>query len=333
MRRLFLLILFPAFLTAQDPALKPLSLSEAESRYLEAWDVREGNQAIPVPKVARPDHSSLQWLVSAANQSLPANPFPRGNQDWQEAEAVRRFLQAPPERSDEELKTLPMTLSGSYVALWRWGQPRARAGHLTNAQRRAWEDKLLGGSGPSVMRDLALRHALCFALAEADLERFAHLKDGLEEAFPETFPNFQSAFSLLGAPAPTVHLWTLPGKESVDLALNRLGGTHVRIAPAPDRGLLELPSDTAWVIPTRDGSQPNASSYLEGSSLQEADALVPRLKARQRSAYLAPVQSVFETYALMYFPIQIDLDPQGNILTIRMGDAALAKQLQPIPAP
>ena len=268
----------------------------------------------------------MKWLVATSKQVLPANPFPRGGPSWKEAEAVRRFLQANPDRWKGELKTLPLTLGGSYLALWRWGQPRVREGHLEKSLRQQWEDKLLVGNGPAVVRDIALRHALCFALAESDGERFARLKDRMEADFSDIFPKFQNAFSLLGAPAPVVHLWTLPRMESVDLSLGRLGGTRIRVEPDPGQGLPVFPSGTVWVVPTRDGSQPESSSYLEGPSLSEAQQLIPRLETGNRTAYLAPVRSVFETYALMYFPIQIELDAQGTILSIRMGDAALAKK-------
>lgn len=323
MRRLCLMSFVPMLLVAQ--AQVPISLPEAEAQYLQAWDFREGNETLAVPVVARKDQPSLRWLAAAANQDLPVNPFPKGGKAWREAESLRRFLQSPPERWASDLNTLPLTLSGSYLSLWRWGQPRVRAGRMDKPLRRQWEDRLLEGNGPGVVRDSALRHALCFALDEADGDRFAQLKDRLEEGFPEIFPKFQNAFSLLGAPAPVVHLWLLPAMNSVDLSLSKLGGSKVRLAPDSGKGLPELPPDTIWVVPTREGSQSESSSYLEGASLEEAKQLIPRLEAAKRMAYLAPVRSVFEAYALMYFPLQIDLDAQGNVLRIRMGDAARAK--------
>ena len=318
-------LMVPAILMAQTAAPKPIPLAEAEGQYLEAWDYREGNEAIPVPVVSAKDRPALRWLISAADQVLPANPFPKNGPSWREAEAVRRLLSLPPAQWAQALKPLHLTLGGSYLALWRWGQPRARDGRLDKDTRIIWEDKLLGGKGPAVERDLALRHALCFALAAADGERFAQLKDRLENDFPDFFPQFQNAFALIGAPAPVVHLWTLPNMESVDISLAKLGGSQLRFEPDPVNGLPELPPGTVWVIPTREGSQPEASIYLEGNSLDEANRLIPRLEAAKRTAFLAPVRTVFETYALMYFPIQIDLDEQGNILKIRMGDAARAK--------
>jgi hypothetical protein len=179
---------------------------------------------------------------------------------------------------------------------------------------------------PTVIREAALRHALCFALDEADGSRFIQLKERLEEAFPDLFPRFQNAFALLGAPAPIMHLWRLPGLDSVDLSLGRLGARTVRMEPDPGSGLPQLPPDAVWVVPTREGAQPAASTYLEGASLEEAKRLLPRLAAAGRTAYLAPVRSIFETYALMYFPLQLELDSEGRILRIRMGDAALAKR-------
>jgi hypothetical protein len=321
----------PMLLVAQAP--EPVPLPEAEMQYLQAWDSRSGSEAIAVPAVARKDQPAMKWLVAAATQALPVNPFPKGGQAWREGESMRHLLQAPTERWLEELKSLSLTLSGSHLALWRWGQARVREGRMDNSLRRQWEDRLLAGSVPRVVRDSALRHALCFALDEADGVRFAQLKDRLEDAFPDLFPSFQNAFALLGSPAPVMHLWRLPGLESVDLPLSKLGGTKVRMETDPGVGLPPLAPDTVWVVPTLEGAQPEASSYLEGSSLEEANQLIPRLESAKRTAYLAPVRSVFEAYALMYFPLQIDLDAQGQILRIRMGDAALAKPSQPSPAP
>ena len=324
MRLSCLLPFVPVVLMAQ--VAPPIPLPEAEAQYLEAWDEREGTEALAGPVVARKDLPALRWLTAAANQELPVNPFPKGGQPWREAESLRRFLQLAPELWAQELKILPLTLSGSRLALWRWGQPRVRAGRMDNPLRRQWEDRLLEKNGPVVVRATALRHALCFALSEADGERFAQLKDHLEEGFPELFPRFQSAFALLGAPAPMVHLWLLPGLESVDRSLGKLEGRRVRMEPDSGQGLPQLSPDTVWVVPTRDGSQPDASSYLEGASLEEANRLIPRLESAKRTAYLAPVRSVFETYALMYFPLQIDLDAEGRVLQICMGDAALVQR-------
>lgn len=322
MRRLILVSLFPALLSAQTPAPQPVPLEDAEGQYLEAWDFREGDEPIAIPAVSAKDRPALKWLVSAAVQDLPANPFSKGSAAWREAESVRSFVQSQADRWAMGLKGLTLSQSGSYLALWRWGQPRVRNGRMDAVLRRQWEDKLLAAQSPGVVRGLALRHALCFALAAGDAERFGQLKERLEGDLPDTFPPFQNAFSLLGAPAPVVHLWKLPGMESVDVSLGRLGGRRVRFEPDPGAGLPELPPDTAWVVPTRDGSQPAASAYLEGPSLAEAEKLAPRLSAAGRTAYLAPVRSVFEEYALMYFPIEILLDPQGLVLSIRMGDAA-----------
>lgn len=321
MRLPCLILTVPIALVAQT--LQPIPLAEAEMQYLQAWDSREREESIPIPAVARKHRSTMRWLAAAADQELPANPFTRGSGDWREAEAVRGFLRAP---SASGLRTLPLTLGGSYLALWRWGQPRVRDGRLDKPLRMQWEDRLLGGNGPGVVRDLALRHALCFALDEGDGDRFAGLKERLEEDFPGFFTPFQNAFSLLGSPAPVLRLWTLPQMEAVDLPLGEMGGAKVRMEPDPGNGLPELPPDTVWVVPTRDGSLPDSASYLEGASLDEARRLAPRLEAAKRIAYLAPTRTMFENYALMYFPLQIDLDGQGNVLRIRMGDAALAKR-------
>lgn len=320
-------ILLPLLLAVQ-PLLgqsEPQPLREAVDQFLNAWDMREGDQPLKVPAVARRDRPAMQWLAAAANLKLPGNPFPKGSPSWREAEDVRRFLQAPKDRWEKDLAALPFVESGSFLALWRWGQPKARTGALDRSQRQLWEDRLLEAGSPSVVRALALRHAFCFALAEGDGERFAALKDQAEDDFKDLFPSFQRAFALLGAPAPVVHLWTLPELKSVDLPLSGLGGTRLRFEMDSGKGLPVLSPGTVWIVPTLEGSQPNASSYLEGDSLAEAKRLVPRLQAANRTAFLAPSRSVFETYALMYFPIQIDLDEAGTIRRILMGDAALAR--------
>jgi len=283
---------------------QPLPLPEAVDRYLDAWDLREGDRALPLPLVASRDRAALKWLAAAANQVQPANPFPEGSPSWKEAEGVRRFLQTPKARWGQGLAALRLTESGSYLSLWRWGQPRARAGSLERPLRHLWEDRLLEQGSPGVVRSLSLRHAFCFALAEGDTERFA---------------------SLLGAPAPVVHLWTLPALESVDLPLSALGGARLRFEMDPGQGLPAFPAGTIWIVPTLEGRQPDASTYLEGDSLEEAKRLIPRLKAAGRTAFLAPSRGVFEAYALMYFPLQIDVDGQGNIQRIIMGDAARAR--------
>ena len=188
-----------------------------------------------------------------------------------------------------------------------------------------WEDQLLEARSPQVVKGYALRHALCFALAEADVERFGLLKNRLGDAIPDYFVQFQNAFALLGGPAPVVQLWRLPAMEPVQVSLAQLGGRQLRIESDPGEGLPDMPEGTAWVVPTREGSQPPGASSLEGASLEEARQLVPRLEAAGRTAYLVPVQADLALYALMYFPIRIDMDAEGLILRIRMGDAALAR--------
>jgi hypothetical protein len=325
MRPQILLSMFMAFLVFHPLLSQPLPLREAEDRYLDAWDLQEGNALLQVPSVSSRDRATLKWLVAAANQSLPANPFPKGSSSWQEADRLRRFLRVPREGWSRDLAKLHLSLSGSYLALWRWGQPKTRSGALDRSLRQAWEDRLLEGSAPVVVKGLAFRHALCFALAEGDVDRFTGLKARFEEDSLDYLLAFQKAFSLLGAAAPVVRLWKLPAMEPVDLSLGQLGGRSLRFEMDPGTGLPAFPAGTVWVVPTSEGSLPEASLYLEGDSLEEAERLVPRLQAAGRIAYLAPSRSVLEAYALMYFPLQMDLDEQGTVIGIRMGDAALAK--------
>lgn len=334
MRRLPLLPMLSVLAVSLAAAPPSLPLAQAETRLLEAYDNRESDERIPIPPVDRKNRAAIHWLGAAANTTVPGNPFPKGGRLWREAEAVRDLLNSSPDHWVESLRALPLSQGGSYLALWRWGQVRVRDGRMDKALRVQWEDKLLEGKGPGIVRDYALRHALCFALADADEARFAQLKDSADEDAADPVQKFQRAFALLGSPSPVLHLWRLPELKSVDLPLDQLGGLHVVIQADPGQGLPDLPVDTAWVVPTREGAQPPDFPDLVGSSLEEARQLIPRLNESRRHAYLAPVRSVLEKYALMYFPIFIDLGVDGAIRRICMGDAALARKPdQPKPTP
>ena len=303
----------------------PVPFPEAEAAFLEAWDFSDGSGAVPVPSVAAKDQATLRWLVNAATQTVPANPFRRSDASWREAEAVRRFLALPAQAWEKELDKLPLGLGGSCLALWRWGQPKVRAGEVGAPLRRRWEDRLLESRSPGVVRSLALRHALCFALDAGDADRFVQVREACGEDFQDLLADFQNAFALLGSPAPLLSLWKLPGLEPVDLSVSQLGVRQVRIEADPGNGLPQLPADAIWVVPTLEGSQPRASATLEGSSRAEAERLASRLRTAGRTAYLAPVREALETYALTFFPIRIDLDAGGAVTRIRMGDALLAR--------
>jgi hypothetical protein len=305
---------------------EPVSLAEAESRYLEAFD-REGKPAAPPLTQVAPKHRlALRWLAEATTKEIPANPFRKNSSEWREAESLRRLLVLPPASWPEAIGTQTLTLKGSRMAFWRWGRAQARRGALSPALRHRWENQLLIGEGSDLLFQYAQRHALCFALAEGDEARFAFLKENYPGVFPELYMAFQRAFALLGSPSPAFSLWKLPELSRTDSSLGELGSRRIWMGADPGQDLPALEAGITWIVPTKDGLQPEALNDLIEPSLGEAHALASRLKAAGRTAYLAPVRKPFEIYALMYFPILLELDGEGLVRKIRMGEAALAKE-------
>lgn len=307
-------------------AAPPKSLPEAETSFLEAYDAQEDARDLKAPMVALADRSALKWLVESATKAIPTNPFRRGSAPWREAESLRHLSALPTDSWLKAIESQPLTLRGSRLGLWRWGQSRVRDGRMGAGLRRQWEDKLLASGTSDLLFEYALRHALCFALAEADEVRFAQLKERWSAPAPDIFLDFQRAFALLGSPSPLFTLWKLPDMTTGDFSLHALGTHRIWIAADSGKGLPELPADAIWIMPTKQGLQPEGQNTLLEPELSEARSLAARLQEAKREAYLAPVRKPFETYALMYFPILIELDAEGSIRKIRMGDAALAKE-------
>ena len=295
---------------------------DAENALLEAFD---WGQTLPAtPKLKGSVAVQYQWLRAAATfdpgHGLPANPFATGR-GRREAEAVRHLLQAPKEQIGGALKALAIRESGTALALWRWGQVQAKNGSFDAATRRSWEDRLLI-AGPNMTRGYALRHALCWALMEQDEARFAAIRSLAGTASDEYLSGFQRLFGLLGGPSPTLRLWALPALEYSDLRLDQLGGTRTWICPTEAGPLPELPADTSWIIPSASGSLGEREASLSESLLGEGRALADRLRAAGRAAFFAPSRAAFEGLGLAWFPILIELDPKGDVRSIRMGDAA-----------
>ena len=192
-----------------------------------------------------------QWLRRAATfdpaGGLPTGPFLSGR-ERQEVEGLRRLAAIPHEQLEQALKALSLREAGSALALWRWGQVRVRTGAFDRATRRTWEDRLLR-DGPVLTRGYALRHALCWALAEQDESRFAALRPTGDPSLEGVHHSFQGLFGLLGGPSPVLRLWTLPGLDYRDLGLDQLA-SRVWICPLGEEALPALPPGTAWIIPS-----------------------------------------------------------------------------------
>jgi hypothetical protein len=311
--------------TLQTPPaiVAPASRSqEAEAALLEAFDW--GRPLPPAPKLKGTAAVKYQWSRAAATfdpaQGLPVSPFATG-QGRREAEAFRRLLQAPKDEIPGALKALPLRETGTALGLWRWGQLQVRTGAFDASLRRMWEDRLLT-AGPALTRGYALRHALCWALAEQDEGRFAAVRMKANPEAEDTLKGFQRLFGLLGGPSPVLRLWSLPELDYRDLRLDQLGALRVWIRPAEDGPLPDIPAGTAWIIPSDSGSLDEREASLSEALLAEGQALAARLRTAGRSARFAPSRPAFERLGLAWFPILIELDAKGDIKAIRMGDAA-----------
>ncbi|OQA32901.1 MAG: hypothetical protein BWY56_02160 [Acidobacteria bacterium ADurb.Bin340] len=321
-----MLSVLPALVLLAAPSHPPLALPDAEMLLLSALD--EG-QALPDPKVAPRDRAGLAWLRSVALDEHPRNPFAKGSRGDREVRALEALLREPCP-SPEALAALDLAWAGSHLRLWKEGQGRVRQGLWHAGLRRAWEDRLLELDGPAVVRGWALRHALCFALAEGSENRFAALREAWGDALPDLFVDFQRAFGLLGGPAPTLPLWTLPDLTATELVLAERPGIRVRVQPA-EGGTLTVPAGAdLWIVPSRRGDQSVEDPFLRDAELREGQAIAERFKQAGLKGFLAASRQPFEERALVYFPVELQVDAEGCIASIRMGDAA---RVQPRPTP
>ena len=298
----------------------PPTPAELRERLLEAYDW--GRPLPDLPRGGR--HADLRWLREAATfdprRTRPANPFPPGG-GHREAESLRTLLALPAEALPGRLKSLPLRHTGTALALWRWGQVQVREGRLQPAHRRAWEDRLMA-EGPALVRGYALRHALCWALAEQDETRLAALRARTPEDMEPVLGKFQRLFGLLGGPSPVLRLWSLPGLDYRDLRLDQLGARRIWIRPAEDGPLPDLPEGTAWIVPSLAGDLDASAASLPAETSSEGQSLGQRLSAAGRTAWFAPSRAAFEALGLVWFPILVELNAAGGIQAIRMGDAA-----------
>lgn len=316
-------LLWPVACTqVKAPASPPkiLSRAEAETQLVDAYDDEVPLPAVPV---APRDRSPLQWLRNAIEEPLPHNPFPKGTPSYREAEALRKLMGSPANAWRAQLEQLTLKLTGSRMALWRWGRLQVRAGLMDQATRWEWEDRLLWGGLPR-LRGLAQRHALCWALAEGDEGRFAALKQRHAADTIATFSGFQRLFGWLGGTTPPFRLWKFPTLTYEDLRLDQVGGTRLWVCP-PETELPSLPPGTAWIIPAQTGNTHRDAAQLSPVDLAEATALAPRLQAAKLDAWLAPQRQEWEQAGLAFFPILIELDAARRVTRIRMGDAAPGK--------
>ncbi len=299
----------------------PPRYADAETALLEALD---WGWAPPAPpNLKGPAALDYRWLQAAASfepdHGLPASPS-AGGAAARDAPALRTLRRAPLEQVPGRLQALTLRQGGTSLALWRWGQRRVRDGAFPPPLRRAWEDRLLAAV-PGLLRGNALRHALCWALAEQDEARLVAIKSRAGQDAAETVRGFQRLFGLLGGPSPDLRLWSLPELDYRDVRLDQLGGSCIWVVPAEAGPLPVLPAGTVWIVPSPSGNQDERDASLTGTALAEGQALAERFRAAGRTAHFAPSSRAFEHLGLAWFPILIELDSQGYLKSIRMGDA------------
>lgn len=320
MRMFLLMFLFPLLLQATPPSVPR---GEAHDQVLEAFDQDPSLRTLPPIHLQAKDRPAQAWLLAALKERRPRIPFRKGTQAHREALELQGLMDAPhPERA-LRLKTLTLNQVGTQAALWRWGQDLEQKGEMSPALRHQWEDRLLHKQCAMVIRGWAMRHAFSFALAEANEMRFDVLKTACAQEVPDLVQQFQRAFALLGGPPPHIYLWSLPGLEPLDQPLGRLGSC-LRISPL-EPGTAPPPEGCAWIVPAMQSNLSTHLSTLEGPSLEEARRIAEGIQSLGRKAYLAPSREPFMDCALVFFPIEIRLDTEGLIRSIRMGDAAQAK--------
>ncbi len=292
------------------PAQRP-TYASAEAALLAALDA--DSSLPPSPRLAN-GAKAYAWLREAAawkpGAPAPRDPFAKGSRDAKEAAALRAFL-----ASGQGAADLPLELAGSRLLLWTWMRDRDRHAPLPKEECARIEDRLLKDS-PDMIQGWALRHALCFAIAENNDARFAALKAEKGSDFPNLFGGVQNLLGLLGGPSPLFRLWSLPDLRYRDLTLSMLGARRVWICPPGPA----VPAGAAWIIPSDTGEQSDREAELSPGMKAEAQALITQLHGQR--AWFAASREEWEATGLAWFPILIELDEHGNLTSVRMGDAA-----------
>ena len=306
-----------------------LSLPDAVAQVMEDFDADEPSK-LRSPLVAPADQPYLRWLRSAATDDIPVNPFARGTAAFREGEEALAFFRKGYGQDPALLARLKTRQPGTALALWRWGKRGELKQAFTPAFRRAWEDKLMEPSPAAMVRGYALRHSLCFALAEGDEVRFLALKVQWSTEAETLLNSFQRLFGLLGGASPEFRFWELPGLQYKDLRMADLmsfdGSAARRIWICPLLGELpQLPPGTAWLVPTLSGQQNSVETTLLESERNAGEELATRVESAGGRAYFAPSRMDLESLGLAFFPILIELEFNGTIKAIQMGDAAPKK--------
>lgn len=320
-------LLVAPILAAAPPSVLPMA--EAEAIVLDHLDLHGSLKGLDVPKVARRDRSALAWLLSAVGDPQPRNPFPPGDPRQAEAKALCDLFAGKGALPEAPLLELPATQAG----FWRWGLREIRSGHMKDAERQRWEDLLLRPGRQVLVRENALRHALAFALARKDEARFAALKATYGAEAPEAFRPWLAALGLLGGPAPSLKVWSMPDLSPVSLNLAQGGIRHIWICPMPPGQVGSFPPGVTWIIPTRQGLVSRNEDVLDEESRAEAQDIMGRLPQAGLQPYLAPLRMPLDQLGFLQFPVLISLDAEGRVSRILMAEAALFEGHHPTLGP
>ncbi|MCL1893235.1 MAG: hypothetical protein FWG02_03215 [Holophagaceae bacterium] len=319
---MYMLLLAAALLNQQViqiPEQEPETLELLEHQMLMAYDYGFNVQLPELPPVRELDAKKLKWLHSAMQLQVPVSFFQADTPEHTESLDIIGLLNSKKPPTEESFKDLSLSLTGSQLALWRFGQTAIRNGLWSQKIRLCWENRLMDESTHPIIRGLALRHALCWALAQDDENRLADLKNSsIGEDIPSMFTLFQKAFASLGGSIASLRLWSSSFKE-VD-SLENLSRT---LWLCPDPGFFPASRAHDWIIPLLDDSQrENRERPLWREGAEQL------LKAQDISAfnvYIAPFKKDLELLGIALFPTQLELDQAGNIISIKMGDACPRK--------
>ena len=299
----------------QAPSQATQTLESLEYQLLEAFDYGVAVKLPQLPLGRASDQAKLVWLHSAAHLPMPLSTFQDNSPEKAEADKLLKFLGAKGATSEQSLEELSLNLTGSQLALWRFGQAVVRKEDWGPNVRRNWEGRLLDEKIHPLIRGFALRHALCWALAENDETRLAELKGSkASQDMPEIFVIFQKAFSAIGGPLSALRLWT---SDFVESQSGIQAGVAVWICPDPD--FLPCDKTSMWVIP-----------LLEPQGIENAESPAWRDRAEKilelpifadYKISFAPYRRDLGLLGIELFPALISVDKIGNIAKIQMGDA------------
>ena len=282
---------------------------------LEAFDYGVAVRPPQLPSNRASEQAKLMWLHSAAHLPSPVSTFQKNSPEKAEADELLKFLEAKETPSEQSLVNLSLSLTGSQLALWRFGQAATRRGDWNSDIRRKWEGRLLEEKIHPLIRGFALRHALCWALAENDEMRLARLKGArASQDMPEIFIVFQKAFSTIGGPLSALRLWT---SDLVESQSGIQAGEKAWVCP--DSDFPPYDKTSTWVIP-----------LLEPQGIENAESPTWRNRAEKMldlpiltdyKVSFAPYQRDLGLLGIAFFPALICLDESGNVAKIQMGDA------------